>query len=56
MCYSCSCFSILDRQFPLQTDASDVGLVAILTHIDGNGNERVVSYASRTLSDCEKNY
>ena len=49
-------FPVLDRQFILQTDASDVGLGAILTQIDETGNEWVISYASRTLSDSKKNY
>ena len=44
----------LDRPFILQTDASNVGLGALLAQIDSKGKERVVSYANRSLTPGEK--
>ena len=46
----------LAQAFILQTDASDFGLGAILSQKDESGNEQVVAYASRTLTDRERKF
>lgn len=43
-------------RFELHTDASDLGISAILTQIDENGTESVIHYASRMLSKQELKY
>lgn len=49
---SCPDFS---TPFVLQTDASNVGLGAVLSQTV-DGNERAIAFASRTLTDAERKY
>lgn len=49
---SCPNFAV---PFVLQTDVSSVGLGAVLTQ-EIDGEEHVIAFASRALSDAEKKY
>ena len=40
----------------ISTDASSYGLGATLQQEEGNGNRKVVAYASRSITDCESRY
>ena len=49
-------FPDISKDFRLVTDASMDGIGNILTQMDDEGVERVISYGSRTYHDSEKNY
>src|SRR6266542_3585437 len=44
------------KMFKLYTDASDVGLEAVLMQEDDQGKDRVICYEAKTLLPAEKNY
>ena len=44
------------KPFQLQTDASDLGLGAVLYQKDENDHQRVIAFTSRSWSNTEKNY
>ena len=45
-----------ERHFILDTDASDVGIGAVLSQVSGCGSECVIAYASRSLTRPEQRY
>lgn len=45
-----------DKKFIISTDASNVGIGAVLSQLDENKFERPIYYASRSLSVHERNY
>ena len=46
----------VDKPFIVQTDACDLGIGAVLSQLDEDGEERPVAYASRKLLPRETRY
>jgi ribonuclease HI len=44
------------KRFQITTDASRVGLGAILEQLDDKGNAKTIAFASRSLNDAETRY
>ena len=44
------------REFQLHTDVSELGLGGVLYQKDDQGNQRVIAYASQSLTQTERNY
>ena len=44
------------KKLKLATDASAYGIGAVLSHTNDDGSERLIAFASRTLSNTEKRY
>ena len=49
-------FPNYNKSFILDTDASNTGIGTVLSQLDDSGRERVITYASRTLSKPERRY
>ena len=49
-------FPTVYEQFVLYTDASDISVGAVLAQRDANGDEKIISYASKGFSSSEKHW